>query len=270
MDQRIPEPVQPLLEKYFVLVNQHLPDWLSAFYVEGSIALGEFNARFSDVDFVAGLNRQADQSELDQLRRIHRTIEDDFPRWKLSGSYLQWVTLNQTEQGAERSLQYHDGVLRTDGHFEADSVTGWTLKYHGIPVLGPEPNVLTFTVNWDRLITWMHDNLNSYWARWARRPDRIAVMLSDWGIQWSVLGVLRQYYSFRENSITTKIKAGQYALKHVPARWHQLIREAIRIREGGQPSEYRFRVVRAVEAVQFLNDSIRTCNAGFDQASSRL
>jgi hypothetical protein len=88
-------------------------------------------------------------------------------------------------------------------------------------------------------------------------------MYSDWGIQWTVLGVLRKFYSFRENSITTKVKAGEYALTCLPACWHRLIREAINIREGKETSAYQLRIARTIEAVRFLKFIIQTCNATF-------
>jgi GrpB-like predicted nucleotidyltransferase (UPF0157 family) len=134
---------------------------------------------------------------------------------------------------------------------------------------------LPVTIDWDQLIKRMRENLNSYWGGWTRRPGCLGEMLFDLGIQWSVPGVLRQFYSFRENAITTKTKAGEYALTCVPTRWHQLIREAINIREGKKTSTYRYRIVRTkastyqhrivrtIEAVRFLKFIIQTCNASF-------
>jgi hypothetical protein len=77
-------------------------------------------------------------------------------------------------------------------------------------------------------------------------------LLTDFGIQWAVLGVLRQYYTFREGDITSKTGAGEYALTHLPARWHRLIREAIHIREHTGACSYGFQIFRAVEAWAFL------------------
>ena len=89
------------------------------------------------------------------------------------------------------------------------------------------------------------------------------MLMSDWGIQWTVLGVLRQFYSFRENAITTKTRAGEYALTCLPARWHPLIQEALRMRAGQKRSTHSFRLGRMVEAVRFLKFIIQTCNANF-------
>ena len=49
-------------------------------------------------------------------------------------------------------------------------------------------------------------------------------------MEWSVLGMLRQYYTLSERSVVSKIGAGQYALTHLPPHWHPVIREALRIR----------------------------------------
>jgi hypothetical protein len=255
----VPASIQPILDDYISLVNQHLPDLLRAFYIEGSIALGGFNERFSDIDFVAVLHRRTNPTEFEALRHIHKAIEKNDPRWKLSGSYLSSDDLDGFDK-VKSHPHYHDSVLRLDGHFELQSVEGWILKNHGIAIIGPEPQELPFTIDWDALIERMRENLNSYWARWTRRPDGFMVMLSDWGIQWTVLGVLRQFYSFRENTITTKTKAGEYALTCLPICWHRLVQEAINIREGKKTSAYRFRVVRAIEAVRFLKYIIQTCN----------
>jgi len=263
MNQRIPEPIRPILESYVQSVCQHLPDLINAFYIVGSIALDGFNERFSDIDFVAVLHRKAMTGEIKKLRDIHKAIEKEFPRWKLSGDYFQVNDVGRSDHTIEPYPYYHDGKLHPEGRFEANLITWWILKNHGIAIIGIEPQDLNFTVDWDLLVNRMKENLNSYWVRWANRIDRHLVMLSDWGIQWAVSGVLRQYYTFTESSITTKGKAEEYALTSLPTRWHPLIQEAIDIREGHKQSAYRSRILRMREAVRLLKWVIQTCNARF-------
>lgn len=83
-------------------------------------------------------------------------------------------------------------------------VTWWILKNHGITVIGPQSNLFTITVDWDELIRKMHHNLNTYWASYTVHPRRMAQFFTDYGIQWIVLGVLRQFYTFHEQAITSK------------------------------------------------------------------
>jgi len=260
IDLCLPEPVQPVIEDYISLVGHQLPGWINAFYIVGSIALDEFNEQFSDIDFVAVLNRKATSKEIDELRRVHHVIERNHPRWKMSGSYIQPSDLGKLEGEMELHPHYHDGVLHPNNSSELNSVTWWELKNRGIAVLGEEPQKLPFTVDWSRLISRMRENMNSYWVSWTNRPGRILSLYSNWGIQWTVLGVLRQFYTFKENSITTKVRAARYALGCLPARWHRLIQEAIDIREGKRISAYRSRIVRMIEAVDFLKYVIQLCN----------
>jgi hypothetical protein len=263
MEQRVPEHLQPTLQHYLALMDQQLPDLLYAFYVEGSIALGGFNGRFSDIDFIASLQHPMTSAEINALRSIRQIITRDYPRWKLEGRYLPTHAFNQSGQRGGPNPHYHDGVLHLNGHLELNSVEGWILKNHGITLLGPKPQDLPFTVDWAVLITAMRQNLYSYWVQWTNRPTRLLMMLADWGIQWAVLGVLRQFYAFRENAITTKSCAGEYGLTCWPARWHPLIEEALRIRAGQTRSAYTFRLPRTIEAVRFLKFIIQTCNANF-------
>lgn len=262
-NQRIPKLILPILESYVLLTNQKLPDLIGGFYIVGSIALDGFNEHYSDIDFVAVLNRKAIQADIEQLSKIHKSIEKDFPAWKLSGCYIQTCDLGHFENQIDPHPYYHDGKFHKKGYFEINSITWWTMKNHGIAVTGQEPAELPFTVDWDLLITKMKDNLNSYWLSWTTRIDGFLTMLSDWGIQWAVLGVLRQYYTLRENSITTKIKAGEYALACLPSHWHLIIQEAINIREGKKKSLYWSKIARMMIAVNFVKYVIQKSNVEF-------
>jgi len=123
IDPRIPEPVRPILEKYISLVEQKSPGLIRAFYIVGSIALNGFNERFSDIDFVAVLERPASQADYESLRTLHKTIEEDFPESKLSGSYLQMTDLGRFEHEIQPHPYYQDGKLHDAGYFEINSIT---------------------------------------------------------------------------------------------------------------------------------------------------
>ena len=165
-----------------------------------------------------------------------------------------------------RSIALRSFIFNSAISFTCWRVTLPTFSLFGTPgisIVGTASGTLPFTVNWDLLITELRENLNTYWRSWTRHPKRLVVLYSDWGIQWAVLGVLRQFFTFREKSITTKVKAGEYALDCLPRRWHPLIQEAINIRQGQKGSLYRFRFGRMVQTVRFLNYVIDRCNGQF-------
>jgi hypothetical protein len=261
---QIPELTQPMLQAYLAAVDTELPGFISAFYLQGSIALGAFNPRLSDLDFIAVLSCVASERQIAYLREIHTEIAKTYPHWPMQGSYLQMSDLGRNS-GVMPFPYYHDGVLHTDGRIDSDDVnwdiTWWLLKAHGIALKGAAPDELDYSVDWNALLTKLRRNLNTYWAAYTRNPSRMAWLLSDYGIQWTVLGVLRQFYSFRERAITSKTGAGAYGLTCLPPRWHRLIREAMQIREQGMGTLYPSRIMRALEAFQFLRTVIRICNA---------
>jgi hypothetical protein len=262
LDPRIPEPVQLIIKEYLRLSEQRLIGLIDSSYIVGSIALGEFNEHFSDIDFVTVLNRRATPIDLGHLHRVHQSVEKRFPQWKMSGSYIQATKLGKSGNDLGPHPQFHDGKLHPSAHDGINAVTWWELKNHGIPIVGIGSGYLPFTVNWNALIAEMRENLNTYWRSWTRHPGRIAALYSNWGVQWAVLGVLRQYFTFKENTITTKVRAGEYALDSLPHRWRPLIQEAISIRQTKQSTAYRSRFGRMMETTGFLRYVIDLCNNG--------
>ena len=74
-------------------------------------------------------------------------------------------------------------------------------------------------------------------------------------------GVVRPYYTLTAHDITSKIGAGEYALTHLPAQWHNIIREAIRIRTRQPNTLYRTKLARDADAYNFLRYVIQYCNS---------
>jgi hypothetical protein len=268
MDPRIPALLQPLLQEYICLLERDTPGLVSAFYLVGSIALDAFNPRHSDVDFVAVLNRRADTGDQEQLLRVHRLVERKYPKWKMEGAYFQPDDLGRADDQVAPFLKYHDGKMEWCERFGLSSVTWWILKGQGIRVFGPPSQTLAITLDVDDLLRGQMENLNSYWAGWTRRPGRLAALLSDWGVQWTVLGVLRQFYTLHEQRIISKTQAGEYALACLPERWRRIVGEAIALRESSSRTYYLFRITRAVEAYNFLKYIIQSCNDDYVEAAN--
>ena len=260
MSNAIPQPVQLVLNEYIGLVNDALPGLLAGMYLHGSLALDAFNPGRSDIDFITVTSRRCTLADIDSLRAVHHTLAQHYPHAQLEGSYLQWHDLGRFEDTMPAHPHIHDGILHPNGYHDINAVTWWILKHRGIAIIGPPSDQLGIHVDWDDLIDKMRHNLNTYWARFTTDPRRMTWLVTDYGIQWAVLGVLRQFYTFREGAITSKEGAGSYGLAHMPRQWHQLIQEAINIRMGTHVSPYRFRIVRAIAARAFLQLIIAACN----------
>jgi hypothetical protein len=266
MATELPQQVQRALDEYIGLVNGALPGLLEGLYLHGSLALGAYTPRLSDIDFIAVTGRRCTPDDIAALRAVHDTLRQRHPDLPLEGSYLQWQDLGLLENRIPPHPHIHDGVLHPSGHHDINGVTWWLLKHQGVALLGPPAEQLGIEVDWDDLLAKMRHNLNTYWASFTRSPRRMVWLLDDYGVQWAVLGVLRQLYTFRERAVTSKVGAGRYGLLHTPARWHWLIQEAIDIREGRLRSPHRLRVGRALAARTFLQMIIAACGSGARRA----
>jgi hypothetical protein len=79
-------------------------------------------------------------------------------------------------------------------------------------------------------------------------------------IEWGVLGVSRLYYTFKEKDMTSKVGAGEYALKNVPQEWHKIINESMRLRKGNKKSYYNSIVKRRNDALKYIDYIIQESN----------
>ncbi|WP_166139268.1 aminoglycoside adenylyltransferase domain-containing protein [Nocardioides ochotonae] len=83
-------------------------------------------------------------------------------------------------------------------------------------------------------------NLDTYWRETAHAlaamPGEAA---REQSCSWCVLGVARLDHLLVTGEMTTKSRAGRWGLGHYPVRFHQVLREALRLREHpAAPSSY--------------------------------
>lgn len=264
--QNIPEKVNIILNEYFDLLESKLPSFLEAYYIYGSVSLGAFNYGFSDIDFIAVMKRKVTESDISILKEIHSQIKNKFPKTDLMGLYIQESDL-QLQHKNERSCPcFIDGVFKGLEKFEKNSIDAYQLKKYGITLKGQEIESYDYIVDWDILVHNMRDNLNTYWLNWMNSCVKfpsiryIGSFVSLGMIEWGVLGVSRLYYTFREKDMTSKVGAGEYALRTVPQKWHKIINESMRLRKNRKNSYYKSIFQRRKDALNYMEFIIQESN----------
>ena len=101
MQSELPQTIAPLLRTYVLTIDRELPGLLVGFYLHGSIALGAFNPRSSDIDAVAVIRRRCTAADLATLKQIHDTVQERYPRPFLEVIYLQASDLGKEEDQVE-------------------------------------------------------------------------------------------------------------------------------------------------------------------------
>jgi hypothetical protein len=269
--KNMPEIVKEITGEHIRLIHSGLPGFLESYHLYGSVALGAFDFGLSDVDFVAVVSRSAVEADIDALKKIHRELQGRFRKTILDGMYMLKDDIESLqERGTIPCLRFNDGTFRGYKTFDKNSVDAFELIRYGITVKGQGAAELKYAVDFDILIHRMRDNLNTYWRQWCLKCRKFPSMYffglftAPRMIEWGVLGVSRLYYTFREKDITSKAGAGRYTLKTVPQRWHKIIEESMRLRNGVKKTCYHSNVERRNDALDYMDYMISECNKLLD------
>jgi hypothetical protein len=261
----VPKKAQEVLDQYFIQMNKELPDLVEAYHLFGSVSLDAFQEGLSDIDFVTVTNRPLTEQEVRILEQIHHDLEEEFPKASLDGRY---VVKEDMENLAYKDCPYYyfnSGKFVGIERMFKNSIDTFQIKHYGIPVLGKDPRTYDYEVDWDILSRNMKGNVEAYWMNWKKRVEQLpANKFEGWMIEWGVLGVSRIYYSLREQDMISKTGAGEYALQHVPARWHRIIQESIHLRSGSEKSLYRSIFQRRNDALAYMDYLMKECLREYD------
>ncbi|WP_409272121.1 aminoglycoside adenylyltransferase domain-containing protein [Neobacillus sp. SCS-31] len=259
--KREPELVFKVCETYIDLWHKHLPGKLEGFYLHGSIVLGAFEDHSSDLDFVAVTKNPLEEEELQIVKKIHKAIAASYPKPEMDGMYIVWEDFGRRDTFNNAPYpSYNEGQLSFEDRF--NPVTWWLLKRKGISLLGPNNSELDIRVTEKDLVEYVLDNMDSYWGKRVEWLEKSKEKLSAFStaeisgeIEWTVLGLLRQFYTLNEFDIVSKLGAGEYGLAQLPEEWHPIIREAIAIRSGNGEALFgsnEDRIDRLLEFAEYI------------------
>lgn len=260
---KVPEIVIKVLDTYFSLIDTKLPNLLESYYLYGSVSLGAFDSGSSDIDFFAVVKRSLTDSDIEVLKQVHAKVQLKFPGLFLDGMYVAADEIRGDSDAV--GPYFNEGKLQGYKHFSKGHIDAYQIKKYGIVIKG-DPEKYAISVDWDLLLANMLENLNTYWVNWKKRCERIGSpeylgMLSSLEmIEWGVLGVSRLYYTFLEWDITSKVGAGEYAIKKLPEKWHNIVNEAMRARKNIQKSYYHSIFARRRDALDYMEFVIQECN----------
>lgn len=257
----LPASVQVTAHTHIAMLASAMPGWLDSYYFTGSVALGAFQTGISDVDFVAIVTRCLKEGEPERLKSIHRSLHNRKLFSPLDGFYVTEDQLRPA--GGATALRFNDGRFQGLTQFAVNSPDGWVLKRHGVCIVGRPPDKLPYLPDWEHVANGIRENLDTYWRGWVNgcrnicSPRTIGLLTRPDVLEWGVLGISRLYFSLRERDVASKTEAGEYALQHVPERWHPILREALRRRNIEIKPQYRSAFKRWHDVLAYM-DFIRT------------
>ncbi len=220
--------VNALLKVLQPNIQDILGDDLIGLYLDGSLALGDFDAA-SDIDFVAVVTDEiaGTSPRFAALYAMHERIATLDTPWaiQLEGSYISARAL----QRHDPALVQHPNLERGSGerlkmaaHDEMWSVHRQVLREHGIVLAGPHPRTLIDPVDPEQLRDAMRMGL-PWLAGFLHEPTKIALR----GYQsYIVLTVCRMRYTLAHGTVVSKPAAARWVQAALGEPWSGLIARA--------------------------------------------
>lgn len=234
MSLPLPDQVVAVCEAWLGDIDGAAPGLVTGLYLRGGLAFGEWVPGQSDVDFVATLARRPGRSDLDAIAASHVALHEQHPQVSFDGAHLLAADL------AADPEQCPDVPCVLHAHFDAEArydlspVMWHELARGGITVRGPDVGDLGVWTSAERLAGFTRDNLDTYWRANA---EGLAALPAEGETEqaccWCVLGAARLHHLLVTGEMTTKTAAGRWGLEFYPERFQRVLREALRIREGG-------------------------------------
>ena len=198
-------------------------------YLEGSIALGEFEADRSDIDFVVVTEDDIDEAMLAALQALHARLAAAEPRWglELEGSYVtrESIRAHDPRPAAHPYIDRHTGRLEVV-HQESGYwvIHRHVLREHGVALAGPEPRTLIDPVTPAQLRDAAAGTFREWWRPMLDDPGH----LQHWGYRaYAVLTMCRMLYTLSHGAIVPKRLAARWTQETLDSRWKGVIDDAL-------------------------------------------
>lgn len=230
----LPDPVRAVCSTFLEVAPAGL---VTGLYLRGGTGFGEWIPGQSDVDFVATLSHRPAAAEVSALEAAHVAVAAAHPQVHFDGPH---VLVSDLATDPEECPEVPWILARFfEEKVPGDAMVAWhELAWHGVTVSGPPIGSLGIWTSTERLVDFTRGNVDTYWRGNA---EALAAMPAEgaheWACCWCVLGVARLHHLLVTGEMTTKSAAGRWGLGFYPARFHRVLREALRVREGG-PDEY--------------------------------
>jgi hypothetical protein len=222
---QLPPVVQEPVTRYLKLADRYLPRKIVAFYIVGSLALGDYHDQLSDIDFVAVAEKPFSDEALEKAKNLHRELAAEFPKPDFDGVYVLLEQLQNAPNGTGIA-SYQGGTLHNGRAFNVNPITWHLLNTCPIPIHGnPEPDVYDDIAERQE---WCKENIEEYWKPWtqgAKQKLRTIQVLNDADVTWGVLGITRLHATIVTGNVISKTEASKYAKQTFSQKWQGIINQ---------------------------------------------
>lgn len=232
-EELTPDPqLDDLLRRHAAALNQALGDRMVGCYLQGSLAIGDFDMT-SDVDFTVVIKDELTSSQVRDVQAIHaRTYAEDirwakhleygfFPAALMRESSPLYPRGSRDRQRARELWFFNHGSPTIERSEQNNSlVTRWSVREKGIVVLGPDPKTFLPVVQAREL----RGEIKATMLDWGRSVVADPAPWRNRFFQaYLVLSYARMLQDLHEGRITSKRAGAEWARRRLDPAWRPLI-----------------------------------------------
>ena len=226
--------VNVMLAELLTAVRTILGDNFVGMYLDGSLALGDFDEATSDLDVLVLTADFLPDEMVAKLAAMHARLGESASKWgcEMEVSYVPQGVLGQLprregvfvlpriERGETLTLREHhmDWVLHC-----------YILREHGIALVGEPLTTLLEPVAPEAIKAATRDLFNFWWRPMVDDPSHLDFV----GYRiYAILTMCRILYTMWHGTVTTKPAAARWALAELDMEWWGLVETAVHWTDG--------------------------------------
>jgi hypothetical protein len=213
-----------MLDALLASIRDTLGPNLVGVYMRGSLALGDFIPATSDVDVLAVTELPVTDAEFTALTTMHKDLAASPNPYanRLEIAYIDRTALKHFAAGQCHPTLGQGEVLAWSEHRDNWIFERWTVREHGVTLLGPPPHTLIDPIAPEELRRATRSRLVD-WADWAAQPDDPDFLLPLSHKAYVVETMCRALYTVAYGKLVSKSRAVAWALSTLPEPWPSLV-----------------------------------------------
>ena len=218
--------VNEIIERILSKLQGTLGKKLVGFYLCGSLVIGDFDLRISDIDLTAALDSDIDEQEFAALQKMHTNVALRYAEWdnRIEVRYISLAAFNSLKSRTSQIAIISPG----EPFHMRESIKEWLsewylLRERGVTLFGPPPKEIIEPISHDEFMQTIKAHARA-WGEWVQD------MHTRKGQAYAILTMCRALYTSRNGEQVSKKQAALWAQQQLP-EWSQLIRNALKWRE---------------------------------------
>ena len=223
-------------------VRAVLGDYFTGMYLYGSLAIGDFDASVSDIDFLVVTSEKLPRNLILDLKTMHTHLYESGLEWatKLEGAYIPLNAIRKYDPTGPVCPLVHMNVFFHKNEFlVARPESNWVLNRHvlyksGVVIAGPSLKTIIDPVPPEELKEAVITMLRDDWKPWVYNSD---LFLGTGYQPFVVLTMCRSLYILEHGTIASKRQSAEWVIVNSDRKWTELIKQAMAWRYGDPPGD---------------------------------